>query len=448
MGIVNVQATKNALGDKGGWKRRSLFSRPIAVPYQDGPLALIARQEVLPYNPSDSENWQDIMLTGSAQAGRDQSLVHELFKQNKFEAGVDWNTVFYDAAVLATRLMNSPQGLQHDYCFYLGTNTPADLPHGINPACLPAQRPMEYSCNKGIRELDAADIAAVQEERLRLASRIRYQIRDLDEGSFAETKAEKPTQYKNGSGSLIMIGKHLYNLALVRNRTPEDEARVRLQVATTLLHEVAHAAHNHLFGTKFEDFREASIVAEAGYEFESRLFGLRPSIRREDPSDGCWKTWQYSRVESPTRMQRLCRDMSELPEEGQKMFMQDDFVMKICEDGFWSGEYARDGALALLPWAAAECCRELEADNVKDNLVMLQSISDLSGGPSYAKVLYSQSANPGLVLRNQQPDPVVRLGVPKAGKSPAQRTSKRQEAEYCKVTKQPAKRPAKRPARK
>jgi hypothetical protein len=51
------------------------------------------------------------MLTGSAQPSRDQSLVHALFAQDKFEARVDYNTVFYDAAVLATRLMNSPQGL-------------------------------------------------------------------------------------------------------------------------------------------------------------------------------------------------------------------------------------------------------------------------------------------------------------------------------------------------
>ncbi|KAM0690183.1 hypothetical protein Q7P36_008950 [Cladosporium allicinum] len=326
------------------------------------------------------------MLTGSAQPSRDQSLVHALFAQNKFEARVDYNTVFYDAAVLATRLMNSPQG-----------------------------------------ELDAEDIAAVQRERLTLASRIRYQVLDLHKSSLAETQAEKPTQYKSGTGSLILISKFLYNIALVRNRTPEDYARVQIQVATTLLHEVAHAAHNHLYGTKLEDFREADLVAEASYKIEARLFGMRPGIKTHDPSYGPWRTWQYYKIESRAAMRYLCRDI------------------------FWSGEYVRDGALALLPYATAQYCRDLQArdlklpGDVKDNLVMPQSISDLfrSGGPSYAKVLYSQSANPGLVLRNKQPFPVAKLDVPKAGKQPP-KNPKTPTKKPTKVTKQPAKKPVKR----
>ena len=391
------------------------------------------------------------MLTGPAQPSRDQSLVHALFAQNKFEARVDYNTVFYDAAVLATRLMNSPQGLQHDYCFFFGVNTLIDLPPGVSPACPPEQHPWQYSCDKGIGELDAEDIAAVQRERLTLASRIRYQVRDLHKNSLAETQAEKPTQYKSGTSSLILISKFLYNLALVRNRTPEDYARVQIQVATTLLHEVAHAAHNHLYGTKFEDFREADLVAEAGYEIEARLFGLRPGIKTHDLSYGSWRTWQYYKIESPAAMQYLCRDMSRLPDDAQICDMDDDFVSKLCDDSFWSGEYVRDGALALLPYATAQYCRNLQArdlklpGDVKDNLVMPQSISDLfrSGGPSYAKVLYSQSANPGLVLRNKQPFPVAKLDVPKAGKQPP-KNPKTPTKKPTKVTKQPAKKPVKR----
>ena len=125
--------------------------------------------------------------------------------------------------------------------------------------------------------------------------------------------------------------------------------------------------------------------------------------------------------------------------------------MKLCDDSFWSGEYVRDGALALLPYATAQYCRDLQArdlklpGDVKDNLVMPQSISDLfrSGGPSYAKVLYSQSANPGLVLRNKQPFPVSKLDVPKAGKQPP-KNPKTPTKKPTKVTKQPAKKPVKR----
>jgi hypothetical protein len=399
------------------------------------------------------------MLTGSAP-GRDMSLVHALFHQDKFEASVDWHVAFYDAAVLATRLMNSPQGLQHDYCFFFGTNTPTNLPPGIDPACPLAEQPTQYSCDKGIGELTAQDIAAVQAERLTLASRIRYQVRDLLVDNVAETQFEKATQYMSETGSLVLINKNLYNLVVVGNHTREDEARIRLQVAITLLHEVAHAAHNHLFGMKIEDFREESIVAEAGYELEARLFGLRPSVKPNDPSDGSWKTWQYWRIESEATMERICRDKANIPEKGQIIRMDVNFVLKLCDDGFWSGEYARDGALALLPWATAEFCREEQAENSHDELTMPQSISDLfrSGGPSYAKVLYSQSANPGLLLRIQELFPVAKLDVPKAGKrrpgnggngkdgSSAPKNPRTPTKKPDRVTKQPAKRPTMRPA--
>jgi hypothetical protein len=341
------------------------------------------------------------------------SLVHALVKQNKFEASVDYKTAFYDAAVLATRLMNSPQGLQHDYCFSFGTNKPHILPPCISPLCPPERRPMQYSCDKGIGELDAADIAAVQMERLRLADRIRYQVLPLHSGSIAETRFRKPTGQQNETGlrSTIQISTHLHNVALDKTRTPEEDACVRLLMAVSLLHEVAHAAHNHLFGRKWEDFREASIVSEAGYEYEVRLFGLRPSIPRKDPANCSWKLWQHAKLESASRMEGICCDKSKLLQDPQNTHMDISFVMKLCDDGFWSGEYVRDGALALVPWAAAECSREINAKNprvagdVKDNLEIPQSMSSLfrSGGPSYAKVLYSQSTNPDLVLRGQNP---------------------------------------------
>jgi hypothetical protein len=384
--------------------------------------------------------------------------VQALFQQNKFEASVDWHVAFYDAVVLATRLMNSPQGLQYDYCFFFGTNTPTNLPPGIDPACPLAERPTQYSCDKGIGELTAQDIAAVQTERLTLAGRIRYQVRDLPEDSIAETQYEKATQYMSGTGSLILINKNLYNLAVVGNHTREDEARIRLQVAITLLHEVAHAAQNHLFGMKIEDFREASIVAEAGYEPEARLFGSRPSVKPSDPSDGSWKLWQYWRIESEATMERICRDKATIPEKGQIMPIDVGFVLKLCDDGFWSGEYVRGGALALLPEPTAVYCREAQACNSHDELLMPKSISDLfrSEGPSYAKVLYSQSANPGLVLRSQQPLSVAALRFPQASKrrpgngsngkdaSSVPKNPKTPTKKPNKVTKQPAKRPTRR----
>jgi hypothetical protein len=46
-------------------------------------------------------------------------------------------------------------------------------------------------------------------------------------------------------------------------------------MATTFLHEMAHAAHFHIMGPRRpEDFFEDALVAEAGYDYESRIFGM------------------------------------------------------------------------------------------------------------------------------------------------------------------------------
>jgi hypothetical protein len=54
--------------------------------------------------------------------------VHPLFDPNRFAPGIDYNGAIYDSAVLATRLINSPQGFQHDYCFFYGKNVPTNAP--------------------------------------------------------------------------------------------------------------------------------------------------------------------------------------------------------------------------------------------------------------------------------------------------------------------------------
>jgi hypothetical protein len=401
---------------------------------------------------------KDTMPTRSTQN------VHALFKKNRFEAGIDYKTAFRDAAVLATRLMNSPQGLQHDYCFFFGINTPSIQPPGLSTAVEPQRRPMQYSCDKGIGELDAADIAAVERERLKLADRVRYRVVDLDPGSIAETRFRKPMQCQNETGirSDILISRKLYNVAFIENRRPEEDACVRLLLAATLLHEVAHAAHNHLFGRyRWEDFREASIVAEAGYEYEARLFGLRPSIPRDNLANSSWKLWQHSRLESPSTMKIICLDESKLLQDQQDIWMDPAFVMKLCDDDFWSGEYIRDGAVALVPWTAAECSREINANilrvvgDVKENLKIPQSISDLfrSGGPSYAKVLYSQSSNPGHVLRGQKhPDKVIQKAGNKRTRDDSDTDSNADsDSDWCpspKRTKKPVKKPVKKSVKK
>jgi len=80
--------------------------------------------------------------------------IHPLYARDKFPSDIKYNRAFYDASVLATRIMDSPQALQHDFCFFFGTNTSVKLPRRIRPIWPPGTRPMEYACNKGVYELD------------------------------------------------------------------------------------------------------------------------------------------------------------------------------------------------------------------------------------------------------------------------------------------------------
>lgn len=58
--------------------------------------------------------------------------VHPLFDPVKFAPDIDYDRAFYPSAVLATRLMNSDQALQHDFCFYFGKTVPANRPSGFH----------------------------------------------------------------------------------------------------------------------------------------------------------------------------------------------------------------------------------------------------------------------------------------------------------------------------
>jgi hypothetical protein len=202
--------------------------------------------------------------------------VHPLFDSIRFAPGVDYNKAFYNAAVLATRLINSPQGLQSDYCFYYGQTVVANAPAGYTEG----ESPGQYACNKVIGQLDKTDIRAVERQRNRLAERIRFQVADLpiEPGTvYGCCDCYVPQAGMPGCDSIITISTAFYNAALDLNQTPEGLATVRLFLALLLIHEMTHAADNHLFGERATgDYREDSNVAEAGFELESRFFGQKP----------------------------------------------------------------------------------------------------------------------------------------------------------------------------
>jgi hypothetical protein len=97
-----------------------------------------------------------------------------------------------------------------------------------------------------------------------------------------------------GVKSTIWLGAYLYGAAQDETRMlmEEDNAYIDLSIAATLLHEVAHAANFSVMGHKEEDYFEESLVAEAGFELESRIFGMIPEIDIYDPFGSAWQSWQ------------------------------------------------------------------------------------------------------------------------------------------------------------
>lgn len=160
--------------------------------------------------------------------------VHPLFDPTRFARDIDYEA-FYEPAVLATRLINSPQGLQHDYCFYFGKTVPAATPSDFVYEEGPRQLPYQYACDKAIGELTRADIKDVEKQRLLLADDITF-IVDNDIPPYARCElAESDTGKRT---SLIRISRSVYNAALAKKENSRAERT----------HQLASRLHPHTRG--------------------------------------------------------------------------------------------------------------------------------------------------------------------------------------------------------
>lgn len=347
------------------------------------------------------------VLTAARAFDPRRENVHPVFDPSRFASNIDYYGAIYDSAVLATRLMNTPQALQHDYCFYYGKNRLANDPAKHVPSDF-SNGPCLYACDKAIGELDETDIRHVEHQRLRLAERVRFRVSDLGADTFGLCGACQPEGGVAGTNSVIHISRTLiYNKILAPGQSPEDKLRLKFLLACTLLHEVAHAAHFHLFGgPTFEDFREDSLVSEAGMEYESRIFGQKPHFFLDAPNPDnriCWGIWQSRKgLSAGYDIDKVARNAWQMPKNPQIWAGGLDFVTKLFDDDFWegeTGEYAERGALALIPDEIAFRCTSGRRDNMTKGIPL--SIKDLfrSEGPSYAKKKYARFANPYRKLR-------------------------------------------------
>jgi hypothetical protein len=229
---------------------------------------------------------------------------------------------------------------------------PVDLPRSERRELEPALRPTQYAIDKGVGELDDRDIQAVQDERLKLAQRVSFVVENAG-GTCGYTEMEVEVDGISGRDSIITLDTTIYQAGRDKGRTPVENARTTLLIASTMIHEAAHAAHFHLFGDKCEDFRDASLVAEAGFELESRIFGARPNILDNDYS---FSSWQSNHVLTlmPSTNERTWRHGHAIRTDDSRFGMENSFLLKLCDDNFWSGEYVRRGAKALIPKGVAQ----------------------------------------------------------------------------------------------
>jgi hypothetical protein len=389
--------------------------------------------------------------------------------------------------------MNSPQGLQHDYCNYFGQTVDANAPAGYTEGECPGR----YACNKGIGQLDKADIRAVERQRCLLAERVRYQVDDLSPRTAGCCDCCVPQAGIPGCNSVITISRVAYNAALDKDQTPEGLASVRLFLALLMIHEAAHAAGNHLFGVRrYEDYRENSnvaeaglfgvhhlnggaggtapeetqpgilgvrsiiwlgadlygaaqdetrmlmeeddayidlyitatllhevahaahffftghreedyfedsLIAEAGFEFESRIFGMIPEIDLNDPFDSTWQSWQNLELQGRGyNLRQLGRKQLKIARKKSSHRLDCEFALKLVVDKFWTGEYAERGGIALIPDTVIKICRK--GGSGKAYKAIPSNIKELwmeREGINYAHKKWSPVANKDYEIRKK-----------------------------------------------
>ena len=349
--------------------------------------------------------------TAASNTQQSQPNIHPLFRKSQFLGNIDYDKVFRGPAILATRLLDTPQALHWAYAFLFGTEAKAETPLGFIPegdAAAPrgTALPRQYACNKAIGQLSAKDIRRVRKALAGLANKCHFQVRDM--GNLGEC-AQSPV---NDQYALIAIQGGVYRRALLRHaHTKRENALIDLELATTLMHEIAHALNICYMGSRLETFFEDSIVAEHGWELESRLFGLVPHIAStgsplEDPY---WYSWQTRDLFKSGAYQQefICRSEWKLPKTSPRLPMNPKFAVNLCSDKFWEEDYVQKGALALIPDVVQDFCRAGDRDVLTKGIAL--SIRELfrenAGGKSYAEKKYAKSTKPRFGYRKAFVDP-------------------------------------------
>jgi hypothetical protein len=120
------------------------------------------------------------------------------------------------------------------------------------------------------------DIEATRKQLVLLTGRVSFEFVELLKGYLGRCCDGTQVPSVRGCKSRIQLSIDLYSAAENKDRKDDDNDKIDFQIAVTMLHELAHAASQDVKGCAHEDCFEESIVAEAGFELTSRIFGLCP----------------------------------------------------------------------------------------------------------------------------------------------------------------------------
>lgn len=350
----------------------------------------------------------------ASETQQSQQTIHPLFAKERFGDDIDWEKAFRIPAVLATRLIDTPQALHWGFALLFGLNEPAALPEGVKSTADGGdinEIPVKYACNKGVGQLSDEDIAAVRQHFMTLAGNVQYETCSFDKpgalGRCIPLSEDLLVNNSHGCPSLIQISTELYTATLARDaRDLEDAAAMDMKLALVMVHEVAHALGYANNGPReVEDFFETSHIAEYGWELVSRIFGMCPMLNLK-PALSYWRTWQnVEHMVGGYDLSLLCRNAWKLPKTAKAYGMRLSFAVELLSDRFWEEDYVQEGAFALIPpWVEYLCLSGKDNNDIRG---IPQSIRDLyrENAKSYAEKKYARFANPGRVLRGGEPGP-------------------------------------------
>lgn len=293
--------------------------------------------------------------------------VHPLLARDKFAKSVNYAKVFLQPARLATRMLATPQA-EH---YFLALITKSKHVSSLRGAAKDLRH--RFWSDKDIGKLEDLDRQCVDTWLRKVAEAITYSVRTCDNGALAEIKNIPYDSSKTDLGHcVICISRKEHYDPLRGELSPTERVIRQFNLAIALLHELAHAVSYAITARQDEDFFEDSIVAEAGFEFEARLFGACPSYSANAPKLVRWFPWPSlillggeGEVESYD-LADLCSSARKLEDGGPMSRVSVRFMKDLFQEQFWEKVMQGTGAaVALL------------APDVRRSAPKMKSIRDL-----------------------------------------------------------------------